>query len=204
MKYGYARVSTIEQNTSLQITALKNAGCERVIQEHRSAVKQRPELEKLLGELVKGDVLIVYKLDRLARSLKNLIEIVENLNSRGVVLQSLTEPINPRTAAGRMFMQVLGAVAEFERSLIRERTMAGQLEALKRGRLIGRPSRIPWEDQREIIELIGAGWPHRSVAAAYGVSPSRALALYHEATGRKRRDWGVLRTLYYDNIVPNM
>jgi len=201
MKYGYARVSTIDQDTSLQLSALKAAACDRIIQERRSAVKQRPALQALLHEIGPGDQLVIYKLDRLARSLNHLLQILEYLRGRGAQLRSLTEPIDCGTAAGRMFLQVLGAVAEFERSLIRERCMAGQLEALKRGRQIGRPSRIPLQDRSEIVELIAAGVPHRVVADAYGISASRALALYHEATGRKRRNWGQVRTLYYDNIT---
>ena len=156
MKYGYARVSTIDQDTSLQLSALKAAACDRIIQERRSAVKQRPALQALLHEIGPGDQLVIYKLDRLARSLNHLLQILEHLRGRGAQLRSLTEPIDCGTAAGRMFLQVLGAVAEFERSLIRERCMAGQLEALKRGRQIGRPSRIPLQDRSEIVELIAA------------------------------------------------
>lgn len=202
MRYGYARVSTIDQDTSLQLSALKAAKCDCIIQERRSAVKQRPALEALLHEIGPGDQLVVYKLDRLARSLNHLLQILEHLRGREAQLRSITEPIDCGTAAGRMFLQVLGAVAEFERSLIRERCMAGQLEALKRGKWIGRPSRIPLQDQNEIIELIAAGIPHRAVAEAYGISSSRALSLYHEATGRRSRNWGVLRTLYINNINP--
>lgn len=200
MRYGYARVSTIEQDHALQLAALKAAQCAHIVQEKRSGVKQRPELEQLLSKLKQGDELVIYKLDRLARSLKDLLSIVERLQAKGAHLRSLTEPLNHDTPAGRMMLQMLGVFAEFERSIIRERCMAGQLEALRQGRRIGRPSRIPLKEQSEIVELIAAGMPHRVVADAYGISASRALAIYHEAIGRKRRNWGVLRTLYYDNI----
>lgn len=200
MRYGYARVSTIEQDHALQLAALKAARCAQIVQEKRSGVKQRPELEQLLSKLELGDELVIYKLDRLARSLKDLLSIVERLQAKGAHLRSLTEPLNHDTPAGRMMLQMLGVFAEFERSIIRERCMAGQLEALKQGRPIGRPSRIPLQDQSEIVEIIAAGIPHRAVAQAYGISASRAMSLYLEATGRKRRNWGALRTLYYDNI----
>ena len=202
MRYGYARVSTVEQDHALQLSALKAAQCVQIVQEKRSGAKQRPELEQLLLRLGKGDELVIYKLDRLARSLKDLLSIVERLQAKGAHLRSLTEPLNYDTPAGRMMLQMLGVFAEFERAIIRERCMAGQLEALKRGKWIGRPSRIPLQDQNEIIELIAAGIPHRAVAEAYGISSSRALTLYHEAIGRRSRNWGVLRTLYINNINP--
>ena len=170
MIYGYARVSTVEQNAGLQVTALRGAGCKIIFEEKRSAIKLRPQLELLLNTVDRGDTVIIYKLDRLARSLSHLLSIVDFFSRKGVRLRSLTEPIDPESAAGRMFLQVLGSVAEFERSLIRERCMAGQIEALRRGKALGRPSRIPLKDQNEIIEIIAAGIPHRAVAAAYGIT----------------------------------
>ena len=199
MRYGYARVSTLEQDTALQDAALANGRCDLVIREKRSAVKKRPELEALLQRLQPGDVLIVYKLDRLARSLRDLIRISEHVQDVGATLLSMTEPIDIGTPMGRMVLQILGVVAEFERSLIRERCMAGQAEAVKRGKLIGRPSRIPLQDQNEMIQLVGCGIPLRDIGGAYGVSECTVRRLYDEATGRKPRHFGQVRQWVYDN-----
>ena len=151
MIYGYARVSTVEQNAGLQVTALRGAGCKIIFEEKRSAIKLRPQLELLLNTVDRGDTVIIYKLDRLARSLSHLLSIVDFFSRKGVRLRSLTEPIDPESAAGQMFLQVLGSVAEFERSLIRERCMAGQIEALRRGKALGRPSRIPPLDRKSVV-----------------------------------------------------
>ncbi|TYK76238.1 recombinase family protein [Comamonas sp. Z1] len=202
MRYGYARVSTIEQDTALQDTALANARCDQVVREKRSAVKKRPELEALLQSLKPGDTLIVYKLDRLARSLRDLIRIAEHVQASGAKLLSLTEPIDIGTPMGRMVLQILGVVAEFERSLIRERCMAGQLEAVKRGKMIGRPSRIPLADQNEMIQLVGCGISLRDIADAYGVHESTVRRFYDEAVGYKTRRFGQIRRWLYDNKKP--
>ena len=202
MRYGYARVSTLEQDTALQDTALTNGRCDLVIREKRSAVKKRPELEALLQRLQPGDVLIVYKLDRLARSLRDLIRISEYVQNVGATLLSMTEPIDIGTPMGRMVLQILGVVAEFERSLIRERCMAGQVEAVKRGKLIGRPSRIPLQDQNEMIQLVGCGIPLKDIGCAYGVSECTVRRLYDEATGRKHRQFGLVRQWVYNNKKP--
>ena len=195
MRIGYARVSTIDQDTSLQLSALRAARCDTIVQEKRSAVKYRPYLEKLLSDLKKGDVLIVYKLDRLARSLQHLLSILERLNKVGATLKSLTEPISPDTAAGRMMIQVLGSVAEFERALIRERSMAGQLEAMKAGRLFGKRPRLSLLEQNEVIHLVGSGIPTADIALAYGICRTRALQIHREATGQNVRKLGPIRAL---------
>ncbi|WP_228676796.1 recombinase family protein [Delftia sp. Cs1-4] len=204
MRYGYARVSTLDQDTSMQASALVAARCHEVIQEKRSAVKHRPELEALLLRLRRGDELVVYKLDRLARSLRDLIRIIEHVQGVGARLRSLTEPVDVKTSMGRMMLQVLGAVAEFERSLIRERCMAGQLEAIKKGKTLGRPPSIPLQDANEIIQLADSGIPQRAIAEAYGVSPSSVFRLHAEATGRKPRRYGQLRQLVYNNLKPTL
>jgi len=193
MRIGYARVSTLEQDNALQISALKAAQCGKIIEEKRSAVKHRPALDQMLSKLKQGDVVVIYKLDRLARSLSHLLQILERVQQRGATLKSLTEPIDPSTPAGRMFIQVLGSVAEFERSLIRERCMAGLAESIKAGRPLGRPFTTTLEDRNEIVELVSFGMPSSVIAEAYGLSRSRVRTLYLEATGRKQRDWGVLR-----------
>jgi DNA invertase Pin-like site-specific DNA recombinase len=140
-RIGYARVSTDDQNAALQVDALKKAGCIKVFTDHASGSKaSRPELDKMLEQLRTGDVVVVWRLDRLGRSLKNLIELVEHLADRAVGFRSLSESIDTTTANGRLFFSIMGALAEFERDLIRERTHAGLAAARARGRVGGRPS----------------------------------------------------------------
>lgn len=192
MKYGYARVSTLDQNLSLQMDALKRAGCERISLEKQSAVKARPELEKLLGKLGRGDELIVYRLDRLARSLSHLLSILARLEAVGAGLRSLTEPIDTTTAVGRMMVQILGSVAEFERTLIRERTLAGQAAAVRRGGSPGgRPPKLSDEQTREIRERYARGGVSlHELAREYQVSH---MAIYDRVRPRKRERMPVLR-----------
>jgi DNA invertase Pin-like site-specific DNA recombinase len=137
---GYARVSTNEQNLELQLDALKEAGCRRVFEETASGgSKARPQLHEALNFLRPGDTLVVWKLDRLARSLQHLIETMEELHKRGCGFRSLTEAIDTTTAGGRLIFHIFGALAEFERGIIRERTLAGLEAARARGRKGGRP-----------------------------------------------------------------
>ena len=140
MKIGYARVSTREQNPSLQIDALKQAGCERIYQDVASGAKSsRPELDKLLAEARTGDTIIIWKLDRLGRSLRHLVELVEMLSSQKIGLKSLNDPVDTTHAQGRLIFNLFASLAEFERDLIRERTYAGLSAARARGRVGGRP-----------------------------------------------------------------
>ena len=140
MLVGYARVSTQEQDTSLQLDALCAAGCEKLFEEKASgAQRDRPQLKAALDYMREGDTLVVWKLDRLARSMRQLIETVEDLHSRGIGFRSLTESIDTTTAGGKLIFHIFGALAEFERSVIRERTTAGLRAARARGRLGGRP-----------------------------------------------------------------
>jgi DNA invertase Pin-like site-specific DNA recombinase len=137
---GYARVSTGEQDPALQLDALKAAGCVRVFTDRASGtVADRPELARALDHLRAGDTLTVWKLDRLGRSLRHLIETVRLIECRGAGFRSLSEAIDTTTAGGRLFFHVFGALAEFERDLVRERTYAGLAAARARGRLGGRP-----------------------------------------------------------------
>jgi len=143
MKIGYARVSTAEQTTGLQTDALAQAGCERVFDETASgAQRDRPELAKAIEFLRPGDVLVVWKLDRLARSLRQLIETVEDLQARGIGFISITEGIDTTSAGGKLVFHIFGALAEFEREMIRERTVAGLKSAKGRGVRLGRPSAL--------------------------------------------------------------
>lgn len=158
MLIGYARVSTSEQETTLQLDALKRAGAQRIFWEKTSSVGSRPELQRTLAALREGDTLLVYKLDRLARSLGDLLRLLDDMEQRGCALRSLTEPIDTQSLAGRMMLQMLGAVAEFERGLIRERSMAGQRAAMDRGVKCGRPRGMRPEHEAEVVRLYDTGW----------------------------------------------
>lgn len=152
MKIGYARVSTKDQNLELQTDALKKAGCELIYTEIASGAKaDRVELEKLLSQLRVGDVVVVYKLDRLGRSLKHLLEVVAQLGKMNVALQSICDAIDTTTAQGRLFFNISGCFAEFERDLIRERTKAGLEAARARGRKGGRRQGLTKEAEQKAI-----------------------------------------------------
>src|SRR5688500_12607753 len=147
MLVGYSRVSTQDQRPELQLDTLKAAGCERVYTEKASgAQRERPELTAALDYAREGDTLVVWKLDRLARSIRQLIETVEDLERRKIGLRSLTEAIDTTTPGGRLVFHVFAALAEFERSVIRERTAAGLEAARARGRKGGRPRRLSAAD----------------------------------------------------------
>ena len=142
MKVGYARVSTHEQNLDLQEDALKEAGCERIYRDRVSgAASDRPGLQNALDYVREGDTLVVWRTDRLGRSLKHLIETVTTLEERGVGFQSVQESIDTTTSGGRLVFHIFGALAEFERNLIQERTRAGLAAARARGRKGGRGGR---------------------------------------------------------------
>ncbi|MDQ3534167.1 MAG: recombinase family protein [Bacteroidota bacterium] len=141
MKVGYARVSTLDQKLELQLDDLKGYGCEMIFQEKISGKsKERPELSKMIDHLRKGDVVVVWKLDRLGRSLRDLIDLVSAFRDKGVEFVSLKDGIDTGTATGRFTFNIFASLAEFEREIIRERTMAGLEAAKARGRKGGRPS----------------------------------------------------------------
>jgi DNA invertase Pin-like site-specific DNA recombinase len=143
MNIGYARVSTQDQNLDLQNDALKAAGCENIYTDKMSGAKtNRPGLEEILGFIRKGDTLVVWKLDRLGRSLKHLIQVLNQLDERGVYFKSIQESLDTSTPGGKLIFHVFGALAEFERDIIRERTMAGLAAARARGRKGGRPRKL--------------------------------------------------------------
>ena len=174
MHFGYARVSSDHQDLSLQLDAFARAGIERVYYEKRSGVAHRPQLEKALHDLVRGDVLIVWKLDRMARSLADLLGIIERLKYRGASFRSLTEPLDTTTPIGEFIIQVLGSVAQLERAMIRERAIAGQVAAYQRGiRWGGLRKLLTPEDEREICRLRATGWfTIPLLAEVFGVSAS--------------------------------
>lgn len=154
MKIGYARVSTLDQNLDLQLDALKQAGCIKIITDEISgSVAERPGLKKIKELLREGDTLVVWRLDRLGQSLKHLIEWINELQSLGVGFQSLQESINTMTSTGQLIFHMFGALAEFERNLIRERTKAGLAAARARGRLGGRPKQLESSKRKLAVKL---------------------------------------------------
>ncbi len=143
MLIGYARISTDDQNLDLQQDALTRAGCERLFEDRASGAKaERAGLAALLGMVRRGDIVVIWRLDRLGRSLKDLIQLAERLDAAGVGLRSLQENIDTSSSGGKLVFHLFGALAEFERTLIRERTAAGLSAARARGRKGGRPKRL--------------------------------------------------------------
>lgn len=174
MLLGYARVSTEDQTPELQLQALKKAGCKRVYEEKASgAQRDRPQLSAALEYMREGDTLVVWRLDRLARSLKQLIETVESFEPRGMHLRSLTEGIDTSTLNGRLVFHIFGALAEFERGLIRERTIAGLAAARANGRVGGRPRTITDKQLKAARTLLTAGdMTVAEIAKQIGTSPA--------------------------------
>ncbi|GAA3972197.1 recombinase family protein [Allohahella marinimesophila] len=172
MKFGYARVSTGNQDTALQMDALEAAGCERIYQETYSGKsRQRVELTRVLDILRAGDTLIVWRLDRLGRSLKDLVGIITELEQRQVGFKSLTESVDTTTAGGKLVFHLFGALAEFERSLIQERTKAGLEAARARGRKGGRPRKLTTAQIRMArAMLMDDEMTKAQVASHFGVS----------------------------------
>jgi len=174
MQIGYARVSTREQNLDLQCHALEKAGCERIFVEKASgALRERPALQDALEYMRAGDTLVVWRLDRLARSLKHLIETVESLGRQEIGFRSLTECIDAASPGGRLVFHIFGALAEFERGLVRERTRAGLDAARARGRVGGRPSALSSSDLDMARALLkDPAFTVTQVARRLGVSPA--------------------------------
>ncbi|MGD9537144.1 MAG: recombinase family protein [Alphaproteobacteria bacterium] len=155
MKIGYARVSTDEQTLDLQIDALRACGCVRVFHDHgvSGVTDDRPGLTEALAAIDAGDVLVVWKLDRLGRSLSFLIDLIEDLHRRDAGFQSLTDGIDTTTPSGTLVFHIMGALAEFERTLIVERTVAGMEAARRRGKHIGRPRKLTDDQVRQAAKL---------------------------------------------------
>lgn len=155
MIIGYARVSTQHQHEELQIDALEKAGCEQVFKEKITGkTRERPQLQQCLSTLRTGDTLVVWKLDRLARSLKDLVEIIDDLHQRNISFRSLTEGIDTTNAGGKLVFHIFGALAEFEHSLIKERTKAGLAAARARGRSGGRPPAMSTADVKKAAAML--------------------------------------------------
>jgi DNA invertase Pin-like site-specific DNA recombinase len=178
---GYARVSTDDQSTVAQVERLQAAGCQNIYKENASGGRwDRPELHKLLGRLGKGDVLVVWKLDRLSRSLSDLLNILTKLDHVGADFKSLTESIDTTSAAGRMMMQMLGSFAEFERAMLRERTKLGLARARAAGRKGGARSKLSLAGQKEAIAMMAGGKTQSEVAEFFNVHRSTISRLMSE------------------------
>ena len=180
---GYARVSTLEQDEALQHNALIAAGCQRVFVDKASGkLEHRPALDTMLEQLRPGDSVTVWRLDRLGRSLRHLIDVVADLESRNVTFRSLTESIDTSTPGGKLTFHLFGALAEFERDLIRERTMAGLTAARARGRSGGRPT--VWTPAKlQVARSMYAGGEHDVATIARVVGVSRASVYRALTTG---------------------
>ena len=182
MKYGYARVSTDDQNPALQMDALKKAKCSHIFQDSRTgATRDRPALKRCLKKLEPGDTFVVWKLDRLARSVRDMIAIMDDLHERGIRFLSLTEAIDTDTPTGRAMWQMIGVLAELERSLIVERTRAGMQAARKRGIRPGPKNKLTRQQIEHAKELRSRKKPKTpdEIAGILGVSRAtvyRALA----------------------------
>lgn len=186
MRIGYARVSTDDQNLDLQKDALSKAGCNRILEDRESGAKSaRPGLAAALDYARKGDTLTVWRLDRLGRSLRDLIDVVNRLENRGVGLHSLQEAIDTTTSSGKLVFHVFGALAEFERNLIRERTQAGLAAARARGRKGGRPKALDASRRALVVQLYdGKQHPIQKICQMMGISKPTLYKYVEEA----RRD----------------
>lgn len=187
MDIGYARVSTEEQHLDLQLDAMQKAGVprEQVYEEHASGAKTtRPELNACLRALREGDVLVVWRLDRLGRNLKHLIETIEDLEARGIGFRSLTESIDTTTPAGKLVLHMFGAVAEFERNLISQRTIAGLKAAAKQGRVGGRKPQVSKKDLIAVRSMQAEGFTMDEIAARFRVTRSTI----YRAIEREKKD----------------
>lgn len=183
MLVGYARVSTQDQGTAVQVAALRAAGCEEIYREKASGRRwDRPKLQELLTHLRKGDVVVVWKLDRLSRSLRNVLTLMERIQECKAGFRSLTEAIDTTTPAGRMMMQMVGGFAEFERAMLKERTQAGLAAARTEGRIGGRPPKLKPQQRAEIVKLVRRGRKTAADAARlFGVHPATISRLLRRA-----------------------
>ncbi len=171
--WGYARVSTVDQDPQLQLDALAAAGVAAdhvVVDQASGSRKDRHGLNQLLTQLEDGDVLVVWKLDRLGRSLSHLVTVVDDLGRRGVEFRSLTEALDTTSAGGRLIFHVMAAIAQFERELIIERTRAALAAARAKARPLGRPSRVTREQYQLVHQMAAAGRSHRVIASSTGLT----------------------------------
>ena len=177
-KIGYARVSTREQNLDLQLAALKEVGCENIFVEKVSGVKARPKLLEALSYLRSSDTLVVYKFDRIGRSLKDLINIFSDLQKRDIGLISIKDNIDASTSSGRFMLNVFAALAEFERCMIIERCQAGRREARQKGKQFGRPKGLPKAKVESCVALYKAGIPVIDIQLQLGIKSKSTIYRY--------------------------
>lgn len=171
MLVGYARVSTADQNLDLQLSALKDVGCEKLYQDYISGAKAtRPGLSMALEVLRKNDTLVVWKLDRLGRSVKGLVDLVNQLHQKDIHFKSITDNIDTSTSAGRFFFHIMASLAEMERELVVERTKAGLAAAKAKGRIGGRKRKMTKSKIESAKKLLSSGTPPKDVAENLGVS----------------------------------
>lgn len=185
MLIGYARVSTQDQDTALQLDALDRAGCETVYQEKASGASRRGrfELARCLASLRSGDTLVVYKIDRIARSLFDLLDILRQLEKVGASIKSVTEPLDTTNSMGVFVIQILGAVAQLERAMIRERSIAGQRAAMERGRYPGRARSLSTQDEAALVaEYVRGDATYEMLGRKFGVSESSAKRAVYRVT----------------------
>lgn len=183
MNIGYARVSKIdEQDTAAQVSELKKAGCTKIFQESMSGGSHKPKLQEAISQLREGDVLVVWKLDRLSRSLKDMLFSLEKITAAKAGFRSITENVDTTTAAGRMLASMLGAFAEFEKSMVRERTLIGLAEARAQGRKGGRRHILSAHQRQEAVRQVVNGEKTQSqIARMHRVNRSVISRLVSEA-----------------------
>lgn len=170
MLIGYGRVSTRRQETHLQLDAFEKAGVKKIFEEKADSVGERPQLRVAMAAMSPGDVLVVWKIDRVARSLLDLLQLMKLLQTSGIAFRSLTEPIDTSTPIGEFIVQILGAVAQLEKAIIRERTRAGQVSAIMRGARIGRPKKLTDEQDLEVFMRWWDGETKASLSRSYNAS----------------------------------
>ena len=188
LQVGYARVSTLEQNEDLQTDALKKAGCERIFTDHASGAKaSRPQLDRMLDMLRRGDTVVVWKLDRLGRSVQNLVDLMDRFQKMGVEFRSLTENMDTSTSGGVLIFNIFSALAQFERDLIRERTKAGLKAARARGRNGGRPRKLSDKDIAMVSQLYDSRTVTvQEIADRFNVSRSTIYKALERSKDRSR------------------
>jgi DNA invertase Pin-like site-specific DNA recombinase len=182
-KIGYARVSTHEQNLDLQLAALQAANCDETFVEKVSGVKERPELRKALAYLRKGDTLVVYKFDRIGRSLKDLINIFSDLQKRDIGIVSIQDNIDASSASGRLMLHIFAALAEFERDLIIDRCQGGRKEAMKRGVKFGRPKKKKESKTKACAALYKSGIGIKDIMEQLNIKSKSTLYRYLRMEG---------------------
>ena len=182
-KIGYARVSTHEQNLYMQLHALNEMGCDKIFSEKKSGIKDRPELKAAISYLREGDSLVVYKFDRIGRSLRDLLNVISSLNEKGIDVISIKDNIDTTSSSGKLMMHIFAALAEFERDLIIERTQGGRKEAMRRGKKFGRPKGLPRERTKACADLYRAGNSIQSIQAVLNIKSKSTVYRFLESQG---------------------